>query len=100
MSFSFLLQLEKHLSVKFGDCPLSDISCPYNVYGCSFAVSIVCKIIDVCVLAYVICFYLACFYFHSCNSAVCVVVMVNYLTVICGSYVCFCGCYYSQLEEI
>ena len=35
----FVLQLEKHLSVKSGTCPLAEIHCPYSTYGCSFVVS-------------------------------------------------------------
>ena len=42
LSCILCLQLEKHLSVKYGNCPLSDVSCPYNPYGCSFTVSFCC----------------------------------------------------------
>ena len=35
----FVLQLEMHLSVKSGTCPLAEIHCPYSTYGCSFVVS-------------------------------------------------------------
>ena len=34
------MQLERHLAVKGGQCPLSEVDCPFKPYGCSFVVSI------------------------------------------------------------
>ena len=31
-------QLERHLAMKGGDCPLAEVDCPFKVYGCSFVV--------------------------------------------------------------
>ena len=31
-------QLERHLAMKGGDCPLAEVECPFKVYGCSFVV--------------------------------------------------------------
>ena len=31
-------QLQAHLDIKKGDCPCSEIKCPYNIFGCSFVV--------------------------------------------------------------
>ena len=39
ISPSFLCtQLENHLAMKSGDCPLDEVDCPFKVYGCSFVV--------------------------------------------------------------
>ena len=36
-------QLERHLALKGGDCPLAEVDCPFNVYGCSFVVGQLCR---------------------------------------------------------
>ena len=35
----FVLQLEQHLKIKGGACPLATIPCPYSDLGCSYEVS-------------------------------------------------------------
>ena len=39
MYIKLYLQLNEHLSVKGGDCPLHVILCPFNKLGCSYEVS-------------------------------------------------------------
>ena len=33
-----LVQLEQHISLKMGTCPLAEVKCPYYSYGCTFVV--------------------------------------------------------------